>query len=345
MYKKIIFVILTISASSAGFFLISPQSATLIEISPQSTPNLKNHYQSPPLAMTPSTETYSNTEDFISAMVRGLIEQHLHEIHLLRVQVTMQDFRDFVIEQYPNNGASIFDIIIQRAFPDHANDILALINKLDRYDLWYADNLLDLNDLDALTKNGTIWQKRHELFGHLAEEIWHKEIQSQEHKRQTVQQTLDTLNHAKDMSLQERLFILQNTLDELYPDEQTNFTMNKGLISNVYFQLESVQENLASMTSDERQAAISQSRKQLGFSEKDIEALALEDQQKEQRWQNGYQYMSARDQMSQRYTGAELSEKIIELRERYFKNEAPTIAAEEESGFYRYKRPRLYGSN
>lgn len=345
MYKKIIFALLTISASATGFFLINPPSATLIEASLHNTSNITTTDQPSPRVITSSTQTYDNIEDFISTMVRGLVEQHLHEIHLPRVQMTMQDFRDFVIEQYPANGASIFDTIIQRAFPNHANDILALIKNLDRYDQWYTNNLLDLNDLDPLTKHGTIWQKRHELFGSLAEELWHKEIQSQEHKRQTVQQTLETLNQAKDISMQERLFILQNTLDELYPDEQTNFTMNKGLISNVYFQLESVQENLANMTPEEREAAISQSRKQLGFSEKDIETLAIEDKQKEQRWQNGYQYMSARDQLSQRYSGDELTEKLLQLREKHFQHEAPTIAAEEASGFYRYKRPRLYGSN
>ena len=95
----------------------------------------------------------------------------------------------------------------------------------------------------------------------------------------------------------------------------------------------------------DRQNAINESRKQLGFTDDDIKLLAQEDKIKEQRWQNGYQYMSARDQLSQAYEGDDLESKLLELREKYFNNEAPTIKAEEDSGFYRYNRPRLYGSN
>ena len=288
---------------------------------------------------------YTTEEAFINHMIKELVERHQHEIHLARVQVSLQDFRDFVMEEFPQNGESIFNQIIQKAFPDYANSILAIINNMDQYDTWYADNLLDLNDLDPLTKDGSIWQKRHDIFGDLAEEIWLKELQSEESKRQTVQQTIDTLNEATNISMQERLFILKNTLDELYSQEQTNFTMNKGLISNVYFQLESVQKDLAQLSPTDRQEAIDASRKQLGFSEHDIALLAQEDKIKEQRWQNGYQYMSARDQLSQAYQGDELADKLLELREKYFKQEAPTIKAEEDSGFYRYNRPRLYGSN
>jgi hypothetical protein len=288
---------------------------------------------------------YTTEEAFINHMMKELVERHQHEIHLVSVQVSLQDFRDFVLEEFPHNGESIFNTIIQKAFPQYASSILAMINNMDQYDAWYADNLLDLNDLDPLTKDGTIWQKRHEIFGDQAEEIWHKELQSQEFKRQTVQQTIDTLNEASNISMQERLYILKNTLDELYSQEQTNFTMNKGLVSNVYFQLESVQNDLAQLSPTDRQEAINASRKQLGFSESDITLLAQEDKAKEQRWQNGYQYMSARDQLSQSYKGDELENKLLELRKKYFNKEAPTIKAEEDSGFYRYNRPRLYGSN
>ena len=55
--------------------------------------------------------------------------------------------------------------------------------------------------------------------------------------------------------------------------------------------------------------------------------------------------MSARDQLSQAYQGEELESQLRKLREKSFKNEAPTIKAEENSGIYRYTRPRLSGSN
>lgn len=332
-----------VGLGAIGFIASSFQSASIITTTASSNYNVTD----PQKSATPIVfnQQYTTEEAFINQMIKALIERHQHEIHLVRVQVTLQDFRDFVREEFPQNGDTLFNTIIQQAFPKYASDILAIISKLDQYDTWYANNLLDLNDLDPLTKDGTLWQKRHDIFGDLAEEIWYKELQSQESKRQTVQQTIATLNDASDISMQERLYILKNTLDELYSEEQTNFTMNKGLISNVYFQLESVQNDLAQLSPSERQSAIDASRKQLGFSESDIKLLAQEDQIKEQRWQNGHQYMSARDQLSQVYKGDELTSKLQDLREQYFKNAAPTIKAEEDSGFFRFNRPRLYGSN
>ena len=318
-----------------------PAKVLLSEPSPKLTNQLSQEIAKPMIF----NSQYNTEEAFINQMVKALIARHQHEIHLITVQVSLQDFRNLVLEEFPKNGHSIFNTIIQKSFPEYATHILALIEKLDQYNTWYTDNLLDLNDLDPLTKDGTIWQKRHDIFGDLAEEIWHKELQNEELKRQTAQQTIATLNQATNISMQERLYILKNTLDELYSQEQTNFTMNKGLISNVYFQLESVQQDLAQLSPMDRQNAINESRKQLGFTDDDIKLLAQEDKIKEQRWQNGYQYMSARDQLSQAYEGDELERQLRELREKYFKNEAPTIKAEEDSGFYRYNRPRLYGSN
>ena len=331
-----------VGLGAIGFIASSFQTAIIT-----TTASSSYNITSPQKSVTPIifNQQHTSEEVFINQMIKALIDRHQHEIHLVRVQVTLHDFRDFVREEFTQNGDAIFNTIIQQAFPKYASDILAIINKLDLYDTWYTENLLDLNDLDPLTKDGTLWKKRHDIFGDLAEEIWYKELQSQESKRQTVQQTITILNDASDISMQERLYILKNTLDEVYSEEQTNFTMNKGLISNVYFQLESVQSDLAKLNPSERQSAIDASRKQLGFSENDIKLLAQEDQIKEQRWQNGHQYMSARDQISQAYKGDELTNKLQNLREQYFKNEAPTIKAEEDSGFFRFNRPRLYGSN
>jgi hypothetical protein len=278
-------------------------------------------------------------------MAKRLQEEHGHEIHLPIVQLSMQDFRDFVREQYPENYIDVFTQIMTLAFPNYVNEILLLVAKLDQYNTWYTDNLLNLNDLDPLSKKGTIWQKRREIFADLADQIWQQEINTEEEKRQTVQQTIEALNQADNMTMQERLYILQTTLNEQYPDEQTNFTLNKGLVSDVYVQLESVQKDLASMTPEQRASALEKIREQLGFSPQDIAQLAKEDAKKEQNWQTGYHYMSDRDQLNQSYSGSILDEKLNQLRTQYFKKGASTIAAEEASGFYRYSRPRLYGKN
>lgn len=287
----------------------------------------------------------SDEESFINAMVTELKTRHGHEISELTVQLMLQDFRDFVLERFPSNGNEIFKQIIALAFPNYTGDILSIIAKMDAYDAWFADNLLNLNDMNELSRRGAIWNKRRELFGDLAEIIWQEERNKEESKRLAVQEAVDALHKADDMGMQERLSILQNTIYEQYGDGNTNFLINKGMVANMYFHLDSVQKDLHAMPSEQRAMAIAESRRQLGFTEEDIEYMAKQDAKKESRWKNGYEYMSEKDQLTASYSGEELESKLDSLREKYFGREAPTIKKEEDSGFNRYDRPRLYGRN
>ena len=61
----------------------------------------------------------SNEESFINEMVAQLKRRHSHEIKELTVQLMLQDFRDFVLERFPQNGHEIFKKIIGLAFPDN----------------------------------------------------------------------------------------------------------------------------------------------------------------------------------------------------------------------------------
>lgn len=287
----------------------------------------------------------SDEESFISGMVAELKARHGHEISELTVQLMLQDFRDFVLERFPSNGFEIFEQIIALAFPKHIDDILSIIAKMDTYNAWFSDNLLNLNDMNELSRRGAIWNKRRELFGDLAEIIWQEERNKEESKRLAVQEAVDALHKADEMGMQERLYVLQNTIQEQYGDGNTNFLINKGMVANMYFHLDSVQKDLHAMSSDDRAIAIAESRRQLGFTEEDIEYMAKQDAKKESRWKNGYEYMSEKDQLTASYSGDELESKLDDLREKYFGREAPTIKKEEASGFNRYERPRLYGRN
>jgi len=55
--------------------------------------------------------------------------------------------------------------------------------------------------------------------------------------------------------------------------------------------------------------------------------------------------MEKRETLSSNLKGDALSKAMDELRMEFFKHEAPTIAKEEQQGFYRFNRPRLYGQN
>lgn len=323
----------------ATFFI--PQKNQVIEITATSQDNQPSSNQ----AVTTTTAESNSELSFIDSMVAQLKSHHSHEIQDLTVQLSMRDFKAFVLEQYPDNGAELFQQLMHLAFPDHAEQILELVNQMDVYEQWLAESLLDLQDMNELTRHGAIWMKRREMFGDLANIIWQHELNQEDAKQLAVNETINALHKAEDIAPQERLHILQNTIQEQYGDGHIGLLVNKGMVANMYFHLDSVQKDLHSMSPEDRANAIAESRRQLGFTEDDIEHMAKQDSKREARWQNGYAYMAERDQLTASYSGESLEEKLDGLREKFFGAEAPTIKKEEESGFNRYERPRLYGRN
>ncbi len=285
-------------------------------------------------------------QTFTDGMVKKLREMHAHNIAEVKVQLALLDLRNFILESYPDNGAALFEHIIRLAFPKLSEKILVLINNMDVYQAWHEGNQLALNDLMALERDGKIWKKRNELFGEeLAHEIWSDEIDAEEQRQQDVMSTVTMLDTADDITMDERLFLLQSTLQEHYDGKVESFLVDKGMISGIYFNLASVQKDLHQLNEQERQVQINDSRRQLGFSEKDIDYLANQDTKREARWQNGYGYMAKRDELQGSLQGQALDTAMAELQVKFFKHEAPTISKEEQQGFYRYERPRLYGKN
>jgi hypothetical protein len=292
-----------------------------------------------------SSHDIDGVQAFIDTLSNKMKDQHAHEIESVLVQLSMADFRQFVLEQFPVKGESVFQQIMRTAFPAYAESIFAVLANMRLYNDWHVGMLLTLNDMNPLTRKGTLWGKRRDIFGELAQQIWQQELDSEEANRKNVQETLALLHKASHLSMTERLYILTDNINQLYGDEHSNLLISKGMVADIYFHLDSVQHDLKNMVETERSDALAASRRQLGFTDKNIEEMALQDKAKEIRWKNGYEYMSARDQLINLYKGAELDGKLTDLREKHFKHEAATIKKEEKTDFYRYNRPRLYGSN
>ncbi len=283
--------------------------------------------------------------NFIADMAQQLIEHHAHDIHKIEVQVTLVDFRQFVIEQYPDSGARIFEAIIERAFPAYISNIQQAINKMMAYDQWMTENYLMLSELDDLSENELIWGQRYNLFGEDAKRIWGDELDSEAAKRKAIQELIAQLNQDAQHSLNEKLYLLTDTIQTEYGPIDSHPMVSKGLVARLFFGLDSVQTTLSDMDAQKRASIIQDVRSQLGFSEQDITQLKQRDEQSEQAWQNGYRYVEQRKQLVDRFEGAALEAQLVRLQQAFFNESAATIAAEEKSGFYRFERPRLYGSN
>ncbi|NPC76752.1 hypothetical protein HPC49_00590 [Pyxidicoccus fallax] len=116
--------------------------------------------------------------------------------------------------------------------------------------------------------------------------------------------------------------------------------------TELFLRLEPVQARLAAMPVDERRAALAGIRRRMGYSEEMIARKAAEDVYRDARWENGHAYMKARAELFSRLEqGEALEAELRSLRERYFGHEAPTIAREEDAGFFRFQRRRVLGRN
>ena len=280
-------------------------------------------------------------------------------------QLSLIEVRAYVIETYHDKGASIFNEVITSVFPLWAQETLNAIAIMDSYNSWLLDTMAELNTLPFLERNGRLWGKRNQLFGDNAKLIWSDELDRIAAREANMQQTIILLNAADDTEINDRLVILQSALEDNYGGEIQNLLISKGMIADIFFRFGSVQRDLLSMDVQDRQSQIDSIRRDLLYDEDQIAYLAEQDQIKEENWQTGYAYMTERKAMIAIYTDPqldlelgpeaestsdgnqqqELHTALNSLREKYFEQDAPTISKEEQNGFYRYTRPRIYGRN
>lgn len=274
-----------------------------------------------------------------------LLETYGETILDKRVQVGLLKERDALLSRFPEQGLALFEAALRHAFPDLADTILGLMAQMAEYDAWLEANATPLAQLGLLEREGTLWQKRQALFGKDALEIWSDEQQAMAAKKEATRQVLSRLNEDTQLSLDEKLYQLQSGLTEIYDGGMEKLGMDAGLLGAVFFGLDSVQKALTDLPAERRQQEINRVRRQLGYSEAQIERLAERDAKRNQRWEKGLAYMDARRELDARPESAEKDQALQRLREEHFGFEAKTIALEERDGFYRFERPRLYGRN
>jgi hypothetical protein len=114
---------------------------------------------------------------------------------------------------------------------------------------------------------------------------------------------------------------------------------------NRFLSLESVQAELDGMSPEARAQSLREVRKGMGLDDAALARWDALDKERDARWEAGAKYMLEREALSQKYAGDELARRLAALRARYFGDEAEVIAAEEESGLYRFARPRRWGQN
>ncbi|QCF27215.1 lipase secretion chaperone [Hydrocarboniclastica marina] len=333
-------VFLLITVSLAFFFAIPPEQETT------PSPAAKD-YPDSVVAETTGADKVNvvDAAQLVERIAVRFLETYGDTIDQPATQAQLFEERRLLLSKYPSRGAALFEDALALAFPELKDQILALLAKLSLYYEWLDEQELRLQGLETLQRQAAVWQKREEIFGQLASQLWADEENAIEKKSEAFQQELTRLNEAEHLSLQELAYQLQATVDNLYDDDLATRMTGAGTMGRTLFSMNSVQNQLKSLPNEERQAKINELRRQLGYPEDAVERLAKLDQEREQKWQNGEAYMAQRQQLQQSLSGRELDNAMQRLRQEYFGSSAPTIAREEEEDFFRFERGRRYGVN
>lgn len=281
----------------------------------------------------------------VSQIAQDLKRRYGASIGSVVTQARLLSELDRLQSLQPVGGRALFEEAVSLAFASRAPQIFALIDLLIEYENWVDENSAMLNRLDAAARLAKLWEKRYELFGDDADLLWADSALGGDAKQVQIQAEMDRLSQIKDQSAGSIADQLLKKVDEVYGSSAAAALLTPNDLGQAAFALDSVQANLAELDAQSRAREIDQLRRQAGYSEAAIAQLAARDHLNQQKWDTGYQYQAAKQQLAEQYTGARYEQQLSILQFETFGSLAKAIAAEERSGFYRFDRPRQYGVN
>jgi len=269
-------------------------------------------------------------------------ERYNETIADIKTQISfIEELVAYLSKKYPDDWPERIAAFIQEVFPDYAEEILIRLNKLQAYNTWLADNNTWIMSMSRKERNRILWEKREEIFGSDAMDIWVSDL-----RNDRIHDAIDLISTSRDTVLEEKLDIYLDTIYEIYGDNTGRFLDERGFeLVSAFLEIDAVQDDLRRMGPQERGQGIYDIREAIGIDEGAIKRLEALDVVRDKRWETGAQYMLAREEIVLICEGLEQKQRIDELRKQYFGSKAETIKAEEDSGFFRFARKRIYGMN
>lgn len=227
-------------------------------------------------------------------------------------------------------------------FPDRYTELSANLQHWLDYEQWMKGNQGYLQSLSEKDRRAAMQELRERMFGkEAAAEIWASDL-----KNQAFTDALKAIDATPNATLPDKLAMYKETIEDIYQEKADSYLQQHAQEAmNHFFDLDSVQKQLSGMTPEERAKSLREIRKGMGLDEEALKRWDALDQARDARWDTGAKYMKDRAALAQQVSGAELEDKLRDLRVRYFGAEADTIAQEEQSGFFRFARPRKWGRN
>ena len=207
-------------------------------------------------------------------LVKELQKYYGNSISKKSTQASIYEIRNSFLGSHPDEGKAMFQSVLKRAFPDLADEIMKTLDKLDLYNRWLKENEPRLSQMTAEEKKAALWEKRIELFGEDAKEIWTDEMMATDARKAKMKDVMAFINESHDTTLEEKLQSYQDVLEETYKGSPEEYLLDqKPVLATVFFSIDSVQDELKQMSPDQRQMAINKIRREMGFTQEQVEGM------------------------------------------------------------------------
>lgn len=277
------------------------------------------------------------------AMVAYLRARYGAQIQHPYVQIKMLErLIRYFRAQSPDRWQQALLDLLREAFPDRLAELTAILQHWLDYERWMEEQRTALQGLGEKERRAAIREARERLFGkEAAESIWASEL-----KGQAAADALRAADALQGAGVSERLERYKEGLEDAYQDQTgEHLERHRQEVLDRFLDLDSVQRDLSALTPEERERSLREIRQGLGLSEEALQRWDALDRERDARWDAGARYMQEREALAKQYSGDALEQRLREIRARHFGAEAETIAAEEQSGFFRFSRPRRWGRN
>ncbi|ACY19138.1 lipase secretion chaperone [Haliangium ochraceum] len=245
-------------------------------------------------------------------------------------------------QRFPDAWREHLLAAVRAAFPDHYDEIVALLDARLEYEMWVEDSRDSMSALSREDKREAVRAAREQMFGReRAEALW-----ASQYKSQALGDALSAIDTQQGASIGDRLDMYRDSLEDVYGDDVDGFLeRHRHQAMSRFFDMNSVQRELAAMPAEERRAQMREVRAGMGLDDDALSRWDQLDEQRDERWSAGAQYMDERAQLAAELSGDALEARVHELRVEYFGELAETLRSEEQSGYFRFDDERVYGRN
>lgn len=327
-----------IGLATAAYFAWQQWRATAVPETTASIPGLTPMAPAQPARPPQPARVELTAED--QAFINSLRDKFTPHIHGKHAQIkAIEQVIAYLMAHYPEDWQDRMYEFLKQLFPELADALYEQFQKLTRYNDWLRNNRQVLLKLTADDRRRAMWEARREAFGADAEEIF-----AAQRSGEQVRDALASLETVQGMTIDQKLATYLDAIHEAYGDDAEFLIQSKQTeVMNSFLSVNAVQTELHAMSAEDREAALREIRRGMGMDEAALERWGELDEQRDEAWDSGQQYMQERERIQSQYEGEEEQRRMQELQEEHFGDEAEIIRNEEEAGFYRYGNRRRFG--